>query len=85
MNNQSTLFETGLSLVTIHYVDGEYFYTFAESDLKGPYCEEREAYQQSMQEMAGVLAAALSALSDIERCVQEIREPFQDLRRITEG
>lgn len=84
-NEKSTVYESDCSLITVHCIDGEYFYTFAESDLMGPYVEEREAYQEAMREIASVLQGALDALGKIEKHVQEMREPFQDLRRITEA
>lgn len=82
--SKDTVFESGLSLISISYIDQQYYYSFAESDLRGPFCEEREVYQESMREMASVLKGALIALHHVEQCVAEIREPFQDLRRITE-
>lgn len=82
--SKSTIFESSLSLVTIFYRDGEYFYNFVEGPDQGPYNEEREAYQEAMREMASILKGALIALHQVEGLIAEMREPFQDLRRITE-
>lgn len=48
--SKSTIFESSLSLVTIFYRDGEYFYNFVEGPDQGPYNEESEVYQEAIND-----------------------------------
>lgn len=75
MNEEETiLFDSKDNLVCVTYEGGAYYFTVAKSDVRGPYFEEAEAYQEALRELASCLAFTMDLLRVVEKKATLIAE-----------
>lgn len=79
MNEEKILFSTKEMLVCVKQERGSYYFTVAEQEIRGPYVDEVEAYQEAMREMAQYFEALYTTQEEIRQKMLAILTPIENL------
>lgn len=63
---EGIIFDSKDSFICIKFEGGAYYFTVASGEVRGPFFEEAEAYQEALRELANFLGITLDILADIE-------------------
>lgn len=69
---KNQIFSSENNIVCITYEGGAYYFTVATQEVRGPFFEEAEAYQEAMNDLVHFLGVTLDILADIEQRARNI-------------
>lgn len=84
-DQENIIFSSKNDIVCLTYEGGAYYFTVATQEVRGPFFEESEAYQEAIVEISKYLESALITLSRVEDKIREFYEPMNELDNILNG